>query len=71
MSKDYPGIFVPFTHEEWDLLKKYTAAKRKYENGKGYTVKVAVDTITHAVVDAIMNEEIIDKDGNVIDWKNS
>ena len=69
MSKNYPGIFVPFTSEEWELLKKYTAAKRKYEVGKGYTVKVAVKEITQAVLDAFLSEEIRDSDGNLVDWK--
>ena len=69
MSKNYPGIFVSFTKEEWELLKKYTAAKRKYEVGKGYTLKIAVNEITHAVLDAIMCAEIRDRDGNVVDWK--
>ncbi len=71
MSKDFPGIFVPFTEEEWELLKKYTAARRKYEVGKGYTVKVAVSEITHAVLDAILNAEIRDENGNIVDWKNN
>ena len=57
---DYKGVFVPFTDEEWEMLKKYAAAKRKYEVGKGDTVKVAVKEITSAVLDALFNSEIFD-----------
>ena len=65
------GIGVLWFIQELWLFSMVLALIRKYETGKGYTVKVAVSTITHAVVDAIMNEEIIDENGNVVDWKNS
>ena len=67
---DYKGVFVSFSDEEWELLKKYAAAKRKYEVGKGFTVKVAVNELAHAVLDAMLNSEIYDEDGQAVDWKN-
>ena len=65
----YRGVFGPFTYEEWELLKKYAAAKRKYEVGKGYTVKVAVQELVGAAFDALLHSEICDSDGNPVDWK--
>ena len=53
-------IYRPTRQKNVEMLKKYAAAKRKYEVGKGDTVKVAVKEITSAVLDALFNSEIFD-----------
>ena len=63
------GFWVQFTDKEWEILKKYAAAKRKYEKGTGYTVKVAGQELCDAVKDALLNADILDQDGNSVDWK--
>ena len=49
------GFWVQFTDQEWVILQKYVASKRKYEKGMGYTVKVAGQELCDAVKDALPN----------------
>ncbi len=62
------GIWFEFTDEQWELLKKYAEAKRKYEHRKPFSMKFAAEEIFFSMIEALESEEIYDSDGNLVNW---
>ena len=61
-------LIIKITDTEYNMLKAYAAAKRKYEVGKGFPVDKAIAEMVSIGLEAIAETTIIDKDGNFVQW---
>ena len=61
-------LIIKITDTEYNMLKAYAAAKRKYEVGKGFPVDKAIAEMASIGLEAIAETTIIDKDGNFVQW---
>ena len=61
-------LIIKITDAEYNMLKSYAAAKRKYEVGKGFPVDKAIAEMVSIGLEAIAETTIMDKDGNLIQW---
>lgn len=64
-------ISVSLSKNEYEMLKKYAAARRKYELGKGFTVDKAFAQVVSIGLESIAQTEIFDKNGNIINWNDN
>lgn len=64
-------VLVDLTPDEYDLLKEFAAARRKYEVGKGYRVGNAINEALSIGIESISETLIFDKNGELVNWKNA
>ena len=50
-------IKIKLSSNEYEMLKRYAAARRKYEIGKGFTIDKAI-------------AQIVDERGDIVDWNS-
>lgn len=62
-------LTIAMNDEDYELLKKYAKATRKYETGSGFTIKSAIELMIKIGLDAIKETVIIDKQSNIVNWK--
>lgn len=63
-------LIIKITDEEYQMLKAYAAAKRKYEGDKRFPVERAIAEMVSIGLDAIAETVIVDKEGNSVQWNS-
>ena len=61
-------LMIKVTDAEYEMLKAYAAARRKYEVGKGFNIDAAIAQMVSVGIQAISETVILDKEGNVVNW---
>ena len=63
-------IKIRLSDNEYEMLKKYAKARRKYEIGNGFTIHSAIEQMVAIGLSAIEETQIVDKNHKPIDWKS-
>ena len=63
-------IILSLEKSEYEMLKAYAAAKRKYEVGVGYSVDKAINEMVTFGLQAISETTIMDSEGNLVEWNH-
>ena len=63
-------IKIKLSSNEYEMLKRYAAARRKYEIGKGFTIDKAIAQVVLIGLDAISETQIVDERGDIVDWNS-
>lgn len=61
-------LIIKITDDEYNMLKAYADAKRKYEVGKGFPVNKAIAEMVSVGLEAISETIILDENGSPVDW---
>ena len=62
-------FMIKVTDAEYEMLKAYAAARRKYEVGKGFNIDAVIAQMVSIGIEAISETTILDKEGNVVNWR--
>lgn len=61
-------IELELSCEQYEMLKNYAKAMRKYEVGKGFTIKSAIEYALSIGLNAIEETIFVDNDHKEISW---
>ena len=64
-------ITIEMTDSEYEMLKAYAAARRKYEVGKGFTIAKVVAQMVSIGLDAISETVIVDQNSQIVEWNTN
>lgn len=67
-SKKHVIDKIVIEETDYEMLKKYAKAMRKYAVGKGFTIDRAVQQAISIGIDAIRETQFVDEEGHEIDW---
>ena len=62
-------IKISLSDEDYELLKKYAKATRKYETGSGFTLKSAINQMITIGLESIKETVILDNENKIINWQ--
>lgn len=63
-------VKIKLSTDEYEMLKRYAAARRKHEIGKGFTVDKAIAQVVSIGLGAISETQIVDEHGDIVEWNS-
>lgn len=59
---------IELSDDDWEVLKKYARATRKYQEMKGYTVNDALEEMIRQGMTSVALTEFSNSDDEEVDW---